>query len=79
MIVSCLYNLFVQVCFCLYNLLVEICFILVYNNWSRFVYVSLIVQFYECIYIIPSCRRDELKTGFPLQEGIFVYSRVFVQ
>ena len=28
---------------------------------------------------IPSCRRDESKTSFPLQEGIFVYSRVFVQ
>ena len=23
---------------------------------------------------IPSCRRDESKTSFPLQEGIFVYS-----
>ena len=28
---------------------------------------------------IPCCRRDELKTSFPLQEGIFVYSQVFVQ
>ena len=28
---------------------------------------------------IPSCRRDESKTSVPLQEGIFVYSRVFVQ
>ena len=28
---------------------------------------------------IPSCRRDDSKTSFPLQEGIFVYSRVFVQ
>ena len=26
---------------------------------------------------IPSCRRDESKMRFPLQEGIFVYSRVF--
>ena len=25
------------------------------------------------------CRRDESKTSFPLQEGIFIYSRVFVQ
>ena len=28
---------------------------------------------------IPTCRRDESKTSFPLQEGIFVYSRVLVQ
>ena len=28
---------------------------------------------------IPSCWRNESKTSFPLQEGIFVYSRVFVQ
>ena len=33
-----------------------------------------------CVYTnIPSCRRDESKTSFPLQEGIFVYARVFVQ
>ena len=25
---------------------------------------------------IPSCRRDESKTSFPLQEGIFVYTLV---
>ena len=28
---------------------------------------------------ISSCRRDESKTNFPLQEGIFIYSRVLVQ
>ena len=28
---------------------------------------------------IPSCRRDESKTSFLLQEGIYIYSRVFVQ
>ena len=28
---------------------------------------------------IPSCRQDESKTSFLLQDGIFIYSRVFVQ
>ena len=28
---------------------------------------------------ITSCRRDESKASVPLQERIFVYSRVFVQ
>ena len=28
---------------------------------------------------IPTCRRGESKISFPLNEGIFVYSRVFVQ
>ena len=28
---------------------------------------------------IPSCSRDESKATFPLQEGIIVYSRMFVQ
>ena len=35
---------------------------------------------YKSVYSdIPSCRRDESKTSFPLQEGIFLYSPVFVQ
>ena len=42
-------------------------------------YGSFSVQIYECIYKYPPCRRDEMKRSFLLQEGIFVYSRVFVQ
>ena len=39
------------------------------------VYASFIVQYTD----IPSYRLDESKTSVPLQGGIFVYSRIFVQ
>ena len=37
-------------------------------------YVSFIVHFVSVYTNIPSSRRDEFKTSFPLQEGMFVYS-----
>ena len=41
--------------------------------------LALLYTFTSVYTNIPSCRWDESKTSFPLQEGIFVYSRVFVQ
>ena len=44
--------------------------------------LALLYNFSMSVYTnIPSCRREESKTSSPLhvQEGIFVYSRVFVQ
>ena len=41
--------------------------------------LALLYNFTSVCTNIPSCRRDESKTSVPLQEGIFVYSRVFVQ
>ena len=41
---------------------------------------SALLYIFTSVYTnIPSCERDESKTSFPQQEGIFVYSRVFVQ
>ena len=36
--------------------------------------LALLYNFTSVYTNIPSCRRDESKTSFPLQEGIFVYS-----
>ena len=41
--------------------------------------VALVYKFTSVYTNIPPCRRDEMKRSFLLQEGIFVYSRVFVQ
>ena len=41
--------------------------------------LALLYNFRSVYTNIPSCRRGESKTSFPLLEGIFVYSRVFVQ
>ena len=46
---------------------------------KRFNKLALLYNFTGVYTNIPSCRRDESKTSFPLQEGIFVYSRVIVQ
>ena len=40
---------------------------------------ALLYNFTSVYTNIPSCRRDKSKTSFRLQEGIFVYSQVFVQ
>ena len=39
--------------------------------------LALLYNFTSVFTNIPSCSRDESKTSFPIQEGIFVYSRVF--
>ena len=41
--------------------------------------LALLYNFASVYTNIPSRRRDGSKTSSPLQEGIFVYSRVFVQ
>ena len=41
--------------------------------------LALLYNFMSVYTNIPSCRQDESKTSFPLQEKIFVYLRVFVQ
>ena len=38
--------------------------------------LALLYNFTSVYTNIPSCRRDESKTSFPLQEGIFVYTLV---
>ena len=46
---------------------------------SKYMYMLALLYNFTSAYInILSCRRDESKTKFPLQEGIFIYSRVFV-
>ena len=40
--------------------------------------LALLYNFMSVYTNIPSYRQDESKTSFPLQERIFVYSRVFV-
>ena len=45
-------------------------------NWDFT--VALVYNFTSVYTNIASCRRDESKTSFPLQEEILVYSRVFV-
>ena len=40
--------------------------------------LALLYNFTSVNINIPLCRRDESKTSFPLEEGIFVSSRVFV-
>ena len=46
---------------------------------SSFFKLALLYNFTSLYTNIPSCMQDESKTSFPLQEGIFVYSQVFVQ
>ena len=41
--------------------------------------LALLYNFTSVYTNTPSCRWDESKTNFSLHEGIFVYSRVFVQ
>ena len=49
------------------------------NKKRRFNKLTLFYNFTSVFTNIPSCRRGESKTSFPLQEGIFVYSRVIEQ
>ena len=44
-----------------------------------FFMLALLYNFTSVYTNIASCRLEESKSSFPLQEGIFVYSRVFVQ
>ena len=47
--------------------------------WYLNFVLALLYNFTSVYTNIPSCRRDDSKKSLPLQEGIFVYSRVFVQ
>ena len=49
------------------------------NKKRCFNKLAILYNFTSLFTNIPSCSRDESKTSFPLQEGIFVYSRVIVQ
>ena len=49
------------------------------NKKRCFNKLALFYNFTSVYTNIPSCRRDESKTSFPLQEGIFAYARVIVQ
>ena len=49
------------------------------NKKRCFDKLAILYNFTSVFINIPSCSRDESKTSFPLQEEIFVYSRVIVQ
>ena len=49
------------------------------NKKHCFNKLALLYNFTSVYTNVLSCRRGESKTSFPLQEGIFVYSRVNVQ
>ena len=52
--------------------------VLIFSKFLSFL-LGLLYNLTSVVTNIPSCRQDELEKSFPLQEGIFVYSRVFVQ
>ena len=48
-------------------------------NIATFNLLILLYNFTSVYTNIPSCMRDKSRASFPLQEGIFVYSWVFVK